>query len=57
MFLQAGVDQVPISWVNKRLEEIGETWRVQLNDGGYVLKASAFRVVSAECPLLLSVEL
>ena len=37
MFIQAGIDQVPISWVNKRLEEMGETWRVQLSDGGYVL--------------------
>lgn len=37
VFIQAGIDQVPISWVNKRLEEIGEIWRVELVDGGYVL--------------------
>jgi hypothetical protein len=36
-FVEAGIDPVPIKWVNKRLEEIGETWRVDLRDGGYVL--------------------
>ena len=36
-FIEAGIDAVPINWVNKRLEEIGETWRVDLTDGGYVL--------------------
>ena len=36
-FIEAGVDQVPISWVNKRLEEMGETWRVEMENGGYKL--------------------
>lgn len=36
-FIQAGVDQVPASWVNKRLEELGEPWRVVLEDGHYRL--------------------
>jgi hypothetical protein len=35
IFIQAGIDQVPIKWVNKRLEEIGENWRVTIEDGGY----------------------
>jgi len=36
VFINAGVDQVPLRWVNKRLEEKGETWRVLgLKDGGY----------------------
>jgi hypothetical protein len=37
VFIQAGIDQVPVSWINKRLEEMNESWRVQLKDGGYVL--------------------
>jgi hypothetical protein len=37
MFIEAGVDPVPINWVNKRLEETGETWRVELANGGYLL--------------------
>lgn len=28
-FIQAGVDQVPVQWVNKRLEELTELWRVR----------------------------
>ena len=37
-YLDAGVEVVPISWVNKRLEELKEPWRVSLSDdGGYVL--------------------
>jgi hypothetical protein len=37
IFINAGIDLVPISWVNKRLEELGESWRVTLEEGGYVL--------------------
>jgi len=37
VFVEAGIDVVPISWVNKRLEELGESWRVTLKDGGYEL--------------------
>jgi hypothetical protein len=36
-FINAGVDSVPEHWVNKRLEELGEAWRVVLKDGGYEL--------------------
>jgi hypothetical protein len=36
-FVDAGVDPVPVNWVNKRLEELAESWRVELSDGGYVL--------------------
>lgn len=37
-FVDAGIDQVPISWVNKRLEELNESWRVQgLDAAGYVM--------------------
>jgi hypothetical protein len=37
VFIEAGIDVVPVSWVNKRLEELGESWRVTLKDGGYKL--------------------
>jgi len=37
LFVKAGVDQVPVAWVNKRLEETGETWRVDIAEGGYIL--------------------
>jgi hypothetical protein len=36
-YLDAGVQQVPINWVNKRLEELGETWRVTQGEDGYLL--------------------
>jgi hypothetical protein len=36
-FINAGVDPVPASWINKRLEESGEAWRVELKDGVYKL--------------------
>jgi hypothetical protein len=36
-YINAGVDPVPVTWVNKRLEEIAEPWRVKMDDGGYVL--------------------
>jgi hypothetical protein len=36
-YIDAGVEVVPISWVNKRLEELKEPWRVSLGDGGYIL--------------------
>lgn len=37
IFIQAGVDQVPLRWINKRLEEMNEPWRVlRINEaGGY----------------------
>ena len=36
-FIDAGVDVVPVAWINKRLEECGEAWRVELKDGVYRL--------------------
>lgn len=36
-FIDAGVDQVPVAWINKRLEETGEPWRVEMGPVGYVL--------------------
>jgi len=36
-FIEAGIDHVPISWVNKRLAEGAENWRVEPGDEGYVL--------------------
>ena len=38
-FVDAGIDPVPIHWVNKRLEELHERWRVRMGDGGYLLPA------------------
>ncbi len=37
IFIEAGIDTVPTGWINKRLEEMDEQWRVTLKDGGYVL--------------------
>jgi hypothetical protein len=36
-FINAGIDQEPIMWVNKRLEELAEDWRVEMENGGYKL--------------------
>jgi hypothetical protein len=36
-FIEAGIDQVPIDWVNQRLVELGENWQVQLGPTGYLL--------------------
>lgn len=35
VFINAGIDQVPVRWVNKRLEEKGETWRVEMGNSGH----------------------
>ena len=37
IFIQAGIDTVPINWINKKLQEINESWRVNLENGGYKL--------------------
>jgi hypothetical protein len=36
-FIEAGIDIVRVNWVNKRLEEMSENWRVELDrsEGGY----------------------
>lgn len=36
-FIDAGVDVVPVAWINRRLEEEGERWQVEMGAGGYVL--------------------
>ncbi len=36
-FIEAGIDHVPVNWVNKRLEELEERWRVNMGEGGYIL--------------------
>lgn len=37
-FVMAGVDQIPIDWVNQKLIERGEKWQViSLAEGGYVM--------------------
>jgi len=38
-FIEAGVDPVPVDWVNQRLAEYGEIWRVEGGSGGYFLPA------------------
>lgn len=36
IFIDAGIDQVSISWVNKRLDELGENWHIaRMSEGGY----------------------
>jgi hypothetical protein len=38
VLINFGINQVPVNWVNKRLEEIGEDWRVLMKeDCGYEL--------------------
>jgi hypothetical protein len=37
--IEAGVDPVPVDWVNQRLEELHESWRVELGSPGYLLPA------------------
>ncbi|MFI5711984.1 hypothetical protein [Kribbella sp. NPDC051620] len=36
-YILAGIDAVPIAWVNQRLDELGEGWHVVRGDEGYVL--------------------
>lgn len=35
LFIEAGIDPVPERWINARLGELGEPWRVTLEHGGY----------------------
>jgi hypothetical protein len=43
-YIDAGIDQVPVHWVNKRLEELGEPWRVAAGATGYVMPSLARHV-------------
>ncbi len=36
-FIEAGVDHVPVDWVNQRLEELGKNWRIEMGSRGYIL--------------------
>ncbi len=36
-FIEAGVDPVPIDWVNQRLKEVNENWHVEMGSFGYIL--------------------
>jgi hypothetical protein len=36
-FINAGVDQVPLNWVNARLRELQETWQVTRKNGDLIL--------------------
>ncbi len=36
-FIRAGIDLMPENWVNKRLEEVGEPWRVIQREGRFIL--------------------
>jgi hypothetical protein len=36
-YIEAGVDSVPIDWINQRLIEIHEIWRVEMGPSGYIL--------------------
>jgi hypothetical protein len=36
-FIEAGIDPVPVDWINQRLIELGEAWQIQLGPMGYLL--------------------
>ena len=36
-YIEAGVERVPVDWVNQRLREIGETWQVMSGPNGLLL--------------------
>lgn len=38
-FIEAGIEPVPVDWINQRLVELGESWLVHLGPKGYVLPA------------------
>lgn len=38
-FIDAGVDPIPVDWVNQRLAELHEDWRVEMGSHGYILPA------------------
>ena len=37
VFIDAGIDQVPVDWINQRLTESNESWSVHKGENGYVL--------------------
>jgi hypothetical protein len=40
-YIEAGVEPVPIDWINQRLVELRENWRVDTGLNGYILPALA----------------
>jgi hypothetical protein len=36
-YIVAGLDAVPVAWMNQRLDELGEEWHVQWGEHGYLL--------------------
>jgi hypothetical protein len=40
-YIEAGIDLVPVDWVNQRLAELEETWQVWMGSSGYQLPALA----------------
>ncbi|OFA02617.1 hypothetical protein DUGA2_34670 [Duganella sp. HH101] len=38
-YINAGIEQVPVDWINQRLEETGKDWRVTIGKDGYILPA------------------
>jgi hypothetical protein len=36
-YIEAGADAVPVDWINQRLAESQESWRIELREGLYVL--------------------
>ena len=36
-FIRTGIDPVPETWINKRLEEVGENWRIAQQNGRLVM--------------------
>jgi hypothetical protein len=38
-YIAAGIDVVPVDWVNQRLDELGEAWHVAWGLEGYELPA------------------
>jgi hypothetical protein len=38
-FIESGVEPVPVDWINQRLQELNEGWRVETGPQGYLLPA------------------
>jgi len=40
-YIEAGIERVPVDWINQRLVEFGEAWSVSAGECGYVLPSLA----------------
>ena len=49
-YIQAGIDVVPIAWVNQRLVELNENWSVEFGEHGYRLPALKIGKVEGPAP-------